>query len=125
VALLADTHALLWFWAGDRRLSRIARAALANPDEEIFVSVVSHWEIEVKRRRHAEFDLPRPLIELMEEADFLPLAMEFATPARLANLPDIHADRFDRMLIAQALHHELTLVSGDRLVRRYPVPILW
>jgi PIN domain nuclease of toxin-antitoxin system len=123
--LLTDTHALIWFAADDHRLSRAARAALVDPQQEVFVSVVCYWEIEVKRLRSSEFSPPEPVRALMDRAGFRPLGMDFDVPVRLAGLPRVHGDPFDRMLVAQALHHGLTLVTGDRALRRYPVPTLW
>lgn len=123
--LLTDTHALIWFAADDRRLGRSARAALVDPMQEVFVSVVCYWEIEVKRIRSPEFAPPEPVRALMDRAGFRPLPLEFDVPARLSALPRFHGDPFDRLLVAQALHHGLTLVTGDAAIRRYPVETLW
>lgn len=122
---LLDTHALIWFAAGDKRLSPRAQAAMTDPSAEIFVSVVTHWEIKVKERRSREYLLPGAIEEVMEAAGFQPLPLEFETPRALAGLPDLHGDPFDRMLAAQALHHGLKLVTGDRALRRYPVETIW
>lgn len=123
--LLIDSHALAWFASGDRRISKAARDALTDPAQEVFVSVVTYWELEVKRRRSADFVLPEPVPAYMQRAGFSPLELEFDVPAQIAQLPDIHGDPFDRLLVAQARHHGLKLVTNDRMIRRYPVETLW
>lgn len=123
--LLLDTHVFIWFGAGDARLGRANLRTISDPDNRVFVSVVSRWEIELKRTRHAEFELPEPFDSAMARSGFLPLDLLFAVPSLLATLPDIHRDPFDRLLVAQALHHDLFLVTSDSMISRYPVNILW
>jgi len=125
VNLLVDTHVLIWFGKANRRLPKHVYAELVDPDNEIFVSVVSHWEIALKQQKNPDFQLDEPLDALLDRAAFKPIQLDFAVPHRLAELPDIHRDPFDRILVAQALHHDLALVSGDGLVQRYPVRTLW
>ncbi len=96
-----------------------------DSDQIVFVSVVSVWELAAKQRRSRDLVLPEPVTILMNRSNFLPLDFKFDVPSLLADLPDIHGDPFDRMLVAQALFHNLTLVTGDRAVRRYPVDTLW
>jgi PIN domain nuclease of toxin-antitoxin system len=123
--LLLDTHVLIWAASGDRRMSRRAAAALADPKNEIFVSVVTHWEIAVKQRRHVDFVLEEPLASVMDRHALAPLDLAFDAPARLRHMPSVHGDPFDRLLVAQALHHQLTLITNDRMIRRYPVETIW
>jgi PIN domain nuclease of toxin-antitoxin system len=123
--LLVDTHALIWAGSGDPRMSKLAVKAMAASDNEVFISVISHWEIAAKQRRHPAFRIAEPLSRTMERHSFLPLDLAFDVPARLSGMPDVHGDPFDRLLVAQALHHELTLVTNDRMIRRYPVETLW
>jgi PIN domain nuclease of toxin-antitoxin system len=123
--LLIDSHALAWFASGDRRVSKAAREALTDPAKEVFVSVVTYWELEVKRLRSPDFVLPEPVPAYMQRARFSQLNLEFDVPSRIAQLPIIHGDPFDRLLVAQAVHHGLTLVTNDRMIRRYPVETLW
>lgn len=124
-SLLVDTHVLIWFAAGDRRVSRRALSGLTDPETQVFVSVISRWEIAIKQRRSADYLLPGPITDVMDQAGFLPLDLEFPTPGVLEELPELHGDPFDRLIVAQALHHNLRLVTGDRTLRRYPVEILW
>jgi PIN domain nuclease of toxin-antitoxin system len=123
--LLLDTHAFIWAGAGDRRLSRRAAAALADLDNTIFLSVVSRWEIVAKQRRHAAFRLVEPFESTIAKYDLEPLDLLFNVPASVERMPDLHGDPFDRMLIAQAMHHQLVLVSNDAIIRRYPVETIW
>lgn len=123
--LLIDSHVFVWTAFSDRRLSRRAIEALANADNQIRISVVTRWELAAKQRRHAAFALPEPFDRLLHRAGYQPLDLEFDVPRQLETMPDIHGDPFDRMLVAQALHHGLTLVTDDHLIRRYPVETLW
>jgi PIN domain nuclease of toxin-antitoxin system len=116
---------LIWFAAGDRRLRPHVLSSLADPAVEVFVSVVTSWEIAVKQRRSRQYLLPGRIEDVIEQAGFRQLDLEFATPRVLDALPELHGDPFDRLLAAQALHHGLRLVTGDRTLRRYPVEMLW
>jgi PIN domain nuclease of toxin-antitoxin system len=121
--LLLDTHVILWGGSAPEKLADHVRAAIVDA-EVLFVSVVSAWEYGLKRRKHPE-RLPYPFSELLGQAPLEPLGLEFACHVYSETLPPLHADPFDRMLIAQALHHKLTLVTGDEQLGRYEVPILW
>lgn len=120
--LLLDTHVLIWAASAPERLSARARGAIVDADERC-VSVVSAWEYEAKRAKHPG-RTAKPFDQLMV-GDFLPLDFAFAVFRHAASLPPIHADPFDRMLIAQAIEGELTLVTADKNIRRYPVATLW
>jgi PIN domain nuclease of toxin-antitoxin system len=125
--LLLDTHIFLWYISADPRLPGEVRDAIRDPANEVFLSVASVWEAVIK---HALGKLPLPA----PPAEYLPqqreahriasLPVEEAALAHLAGLPALHRDPFDRILIAQALQHGLTLVSVDDAVRAYPVPLL-
>jgi PIN domain nuclease of toxin-antitoxin system len=128
VKLLLDTHAFLWWVTGDSRLTDRARDAIADGRNEVFFSVVSAWEIVVKAglgRLHLEDETDVFIDEQLEAnaLEVLPLHLRHALA--LASLPDLHRDPFDRMLIAQAANDDLTVVSADRQVAAYSVPILW
>ena len=122
--LLLDTHVFVWLAWGDRRVSHAAIEAISVPGERIYLSVVSHWELQIKGMR-SDFDLGAPFDVTFARSAFLPLALDFDVPRRLDALPKIHKDPFDRILIAQALAMRLTLVTRDAAIRRYPVPTLW
>jgi len=123
--ILVDTHALIWAGTGDRRLSKRAALALDDPENDLFVSVVTYWEITVKQRRHPAFVLVEPLRSTMERYGLQPLGLDFDVPEKLKSMPGIHGDPFDRILVAQALHHGFVLMTGDKAIRRYPVETIW
>jgi PIN domain nuclease of toxin-antitoxin system len=121
--LLLDTHVTIWLSYEPNRVPDRVGEAIAHADE-VFASVISGWEYEQKRNKHG-VALPRPFPELVRALLLSPLAFAFDCHAYAASLPPIHADPFDRMLIAQALHHDLTLVTIDLVIRDYPVETLW
>lgn len=126
--LLLDTQVFLWWAVGDRRLPRDLGRALREPSNSVFVSAVSIWEIAVKAKA-GKLPLPMPIWEFVGEArarmEALPLPFEEAAVVHMAKLPDHHRDPFDRMLICQAIEHEMTLVTADEQIRRYPIKTLW
>ena len=121
--LLLDTHALLWALLAPGRLSSTAADAIEDGANEVFVSVVSAWEIEIKR---AKGKLPAavPLSEALSEQRFKTLPVTLPYVLAVESLPRRHRDPFDRMLIAQAQLEGMTLVTSDREVRHYPVATL-
>ena len=124
--LLLDTHVFLWHLNGSKALPADLRAAIQDPANAVFLSPVSIWEALVKYRL-GKLPLPAsPHIYLPEQRrrhriETLPL--DEPSVARLAGLPDLHRDPFDRMLVCQALEHGLTLATVDPAVRAYPVPV--
>ena len=122
--VLLDTHAVLWALDGGDRLSPKAREVIENETNEVFVSVVSAWEIAVKRAL-GKLSVPDDLPEAIADAGFLQRLVRFPDCARLASLPTIHRDPFDRMLVAQSRTEAVPLVTGDRAIRRFGVPTVW
>ena len=125
--LLLDTHVFLWFVNGDPRLPPTWRDDIRSLSNTVYLSVVSVWEAIIKYQ-HGKLPLPEPaavyLPRLREQHRFTSLAVDEPTLKQLANLPPLHRDPFDRMLVAQALHHGLTLVTADATIRTYPVDLL-
>ncbi|HSR72997.1 MAG TPA: type II toxin-antitoxin system VapC family toxin [Kiloniellales bacterium] len=126
--LLVDTHALLWWFFDAAELSPDAREAIADADNEAWVSSASGWEIATKHRlgRLPEAgDIARRLPSYLGRGRFevLPISMEHALAA--GGLPGPHRDPFDRMLIAQARLEDLTIVTRDPVFRDYGAAILW
>ena len=126
--LLLDTCTFIWITQGSDRLTPAVFEAFSSPDNTVFLSVISTWEISIKfilgkltlplppkvfipkeRRRHLITKLP-----LLED-DIFPLT----------NLPKIHNDPFDRMLICQAIEHGLTILTPDEAIQSYPVKTIW
>ena len=126
--VLVDTHAFLWWLAGNRRLSAAARDVIDNPDNSVLVSAASAWEIATKHRLGK---LPGAAIvagdvrAAIEDHGFQPLAITVARAERAGRLPGPHRDPFDRMLIAQSLAHDLPLVTNESLFDRYGVRRIW
>lgn len=126
--LLVDTATFLWTVLGSPQLSADARAALADPSNESFLSAVSAAEIAIKHGL-GRLKLPRspdvyvPQVRRAHQIDALPFSEEAALG--LVRLPSLHRDPFDRMLIAQAIADGMTLVTPDPLITQYAVRTLW
>ena len=126
--LLLDTHALLWWLLGDPELSLVARNAIAEPGNEAFASAASAWEITTKFRIGK---LPKAAVIAADIAGivarhgFIELPVSSRHGQLAGSLPGIHKDPFDRMLIAQAIVADMTIVSGDDVLSGYGVARLW
>jgi len=121
--LLLDTHVFLWWKVNDSRLVDPARMAIANA-ALVMVSAASAWEMAIKSQL-GKLALPEDVSRGVEESGFEKLTISFEHATEVANLPQYHRDPFDRMLIAQARVERLTLVTHDRVLEAYPIPILW
>lgn len=119
--LLLDTHIALWAITGDPKLRGPARDLIADLANTRFVSAVTIWEIALKRRRSpASIPVPADQIaSLLAAAGYIFLPVLPAHAVAVEALPPIHADPFDRMLVAQALHEPLRLITRDRKVAAY------
>ena len=124
--LLLDTHAFLWYITDDPRLSTVAADAIRQDTNDIFLSVVSVWEALVKHQL-GKLPLPSPADEYLkqrrEEHGITTLPFDEPSLMHLLRLPLHHRDPFDRMLICQALQHDLQVVTSDALFERYPVTV--
>lgn len=123
--LLLDTHLLLWAAGNPNRLSAIARTLIEEPENELFFSAVSLWEIAIKcglGRSDFQID-PRVLRRGLLDNGYseLPIISEHALA--IDGLPPIHKDPFDRMLVAQATVEGITLLTADQLISQYPGPV--
>lgn len=124
--LLLDTHIFLWFISGDSKLRTDMRSAIEDAKNEVYLSPVSIWEAIVKYQL-GKLPLPHP------PATYLPLQRERHSMAslpldepsivQLALLPHVHRDPFDRMLICQAIHHQMTIVTVDHIFQSYSVTL--
>lgn len=121
--LLLDTHVFLWVLAEPERLGRRIRT-LEDPANTLLLSAASSWEISIKFHL-GRLDLPdepkRYIPGRMRAIGATPLAVEHSHALALADLPPLHRDPFDRMLVAQARHLALTIVTADADVARYDV----
>lgn len=126
--LLLDTQVFLWMVAGSDRLPADVRARICHGGTQVWLSAASVWELAI-RQGLGRIALPAPAAEFAAAQqrlhDIAPLPIDEAAAAHLSKLPDVHRDPFDRMLVCQAIEHELTLVSADPVLRRYPIKTLW
>ncbi len=122
--LLLDTHALLWWLSDDAELGQYVRDLIADPANDVLVSVVSLWEIQVKVRvGKLTADLPAILNEIEAQAfELVPISQ--AHLLRLGTLPVHHRDPFDHLLIAQAIVEAAIFVSEDRHIPAYAVQVV-
>lgn len=124
--LLLDTHIVLWAAYGPDRLSVRARKLLSDENNTLVFSVATIWEVTIKRSlNRPDFTADPHILRqslLSNEYGELPIFAKHALG--VAALPPIHADPFDRLLIAQAVIEELTLVTSDKNVAQYEGPIL-
>ena len=122
--LLLDTHIFLWYITNDQRLSTKLASAISDEKNEVYLSVVSIWEALVKYQL-GRLNLPSPadqyLQERQEQHRIVSLALETAAVAQVLKLPPLHRDPFDRMLVCQAIHHDLILATIDDQLGKYPV----
>ena len=126
--LLLDTHAFVWWLAGNPRLVETARRAIADDDNDVLISAASAWEIATKYRlgKLPEADaLADDIRGCIADQGFDELAVSVADGERAGRLTGPHRDPFDRMLIAQALAGDLVLVSNEKAFDRYGVSRLW
>ena len=126
--LLIDTHAFLWLMGEPERLSHKALEACQDRENELYLSVVSAWEIKIKQGL-GKLKLESPLRTIIEQQqeknDFKILAVELKHVLALGELPPHHTDPFDRLLIAQAQIEDAYLVSSDPQFAKYPVKLCW
>jgi PIN domain nuclease of toxin-antitoxin system len=125
--LLIDTHIFLWLINNDPRLPDSFRDAVHNPQNEVYLSVVSIWEALIKYQK-GKLLLPQQpekyLIKRRQQLSIATLRVTESCTKHLLSLPDIHGDPFDRMLICQAIEYDLTFATTDALLRNYPVKFL-
>jgi PIN domain nuclease of toxin-antitoxin system len=123
--LLLDTHIFLWYITGDERVAPSMRQAIEDSDAS-YLSVVSLWEATIKYQlgKLPLPEEPHPWLSVQRELHGIePLQLDEASVARLAD-PTHHRDPFDRMLVCQALEHELLIVTVDSVLSRYPAQFL-
>jgi len=122
--VLLDTNTVIWWMRDDARLGIVASHVIEEAETPIYVSAMMPWESQIKRRKHHQPLLnPQHLDQLAEHGfELLPITAEDGLVA--GALPRHHEDPFDRMLVAQCMRRGLALITSDKLLRRYDIPVL-
>ncbi len=125
--ILIDTNIFLWAAVVPKKLSRKILEVLSNPESEIFLSAASSWEIAIKYGK-GRLDLPEHPKTFIEKgiaaSGIIPLPIKFQDTLSVSDLPHYHKDPFDRLLITQANLNNMTLISGDKVFRKYDVELI-
>lgn len=125
--ILMDTHTMLWLFNDDERLSEKAKEAIEAPQNSVFVSIVSFWEIAIKMSLN-KLNLDVPFERLFEDCETLEIGIlniDKRHLFQLKSLPFEHRDTFDRLIICKAIVDDYTLASADGIFRNYNVKTIW
>ena len=122
---LLDTHAIIWYVTGSNELSSLVRNLMET--KQCFFSFVSLWEIAIKQAKGTlDFKITiSQLKTVLENEEFIYLHPTKYDAEGIKNLPDIHRDPFDRLLIAQAIENNLTIITRDLKIPLYEVKAIW
>lgn len=125
---ILDTHTFLWWNMDDPQLSKAARDFIIDGKNEILLSAASAWEIAIKCSR-GHLTLPEVpgqyVADRMAKHHFLPLPVQISHALQVFNLPDVHQDPFDRLLVAQSQLEDIPILTGDTLIPEYGVSVIW
>ncbi|MGD9732388.1 MAG: type II toxin-antitoxin system VapC family toxin [Desulfamplus sp.] len=125
---LIDTSSFLWFIGGSEKLSKNARDFMENFDNELFMSVVSLWEIGIKISIN-KLELAEPfdtfISQKIKENDLTVLPIELPHISQMMKLPFHHPDPFDRLIIAQSIAEQLPIIGCDGFFKSYDIDIIW
>lgn len=124
---LLDTHVIIWLAKDSLELPRGVKELVEHPDNDIFICAASLWEIAIKMNL-GKLDLKLPLDKLLDDiksCGFNTLQIDDKYLCKLLELPYIHKDPFDRLIIATALIDDLTIVTADDNIQKYDVPWVW
>ena len=126
--VLLDTHAFLWLITGDARLSEAAQKIYLNPENVLYLSIISLWEICIKNSLE-KISLKNGWLETIQEEmqtnTIQWLAVEIEHCAKVIDLPFHHRDPFDRMLIAQSIVEDLAIITRDNRLTAYGIRCMW
>jgi PIN domain nuclease of toxin-antitoxin system len=126
--LLLDTHVFIWLASDPDKLSDKAEEAILSQSNQLYVSLVSLWEMQIKSQL-GKLALDVPLSALwhdqkaMNQIELIPILAEHIW--ELESLPHLHRDPFDRLIIAQAIKESFIIVSADTAITQYPVTTIW
>ena len=127
MSILLDTHAYLWFVAGDKQLPQSICDKIIDVNQPCFISIASFWEITIKLqlgKLQSAISL-QALFDFADQNQIEIIPINQTHLLTLSNLPHHHGDPFDRLIIAQALSEKLTLVSRDKNFKKYKVKTIW
>jgi PIN domain nuclease of toxin-antitoxin system len=125
---LLDTHALLWWESDPHLLSPTALAVILAPGSDLLLSVASGWEMQIKQQA-GKLKLVRAWVDIVTDQQanlnlqLLPVTLDHVR--EIDQLPSIHRDPFDRLLVAQARVEGAALITADKVLGRYPVRVVW
>ena len=125
---LLDTHVFLWWIASAARLSHHARRLIEDGENELYVSTASVWEMSIKAalgKLLLPVGQPNFIREQIQMNAVTPLPVTLDHAVHVQNLPPIHRDPFDRMIISQALTERMPIVSADEQIAKYDVDVIW
>ena len=126
--VLLDTHVFLWWIDDDKRLSERARSIITDGTNELFMSVVSSWEIAIKAQL-GKLDLPANLEQFiskqLDENHITIMPIQLTHTLAIYRLPLLHRDPFDRMLVTQSRFENIPLLTTDPLIKQYVVKSIW
>jgi PIN domain nuclease of toxin-antitoxin system len=125
---ILDTHACLWWITNNPQLSQPIRDIISNPNNTLYLSVASSWEIIIKSNI-GKLPLPEPPTQFIQAClsanRFESMAISLAHVLQVDTLPNHHKDPFDRILIAQAQVEDMPILTIDHLIAQYPVKTIW
>ena len=123
--LLLDTHLLLWAASDPKKIPAKVRTLLLNPGNRLIFSAASLWEISIKRSlKRADFNVdPRRLWRMLQASGYQELNVTAEHTIAVNDLPPLHKDPFDRILVAQARVEGLLLLTSDKIVAKYGVDV--
>ena len=124
--ILLDTHVLLWVAGDTKQLSAHAKKLLEDPQNQLYFSTASLWEISIKNKLgRPDFKVDLPVLRRnLIDYGFEEVAINSAHTLAVETLPNIHKDPFDRMLVAQTIVEGITLMTADSAVAEYPVAVI-
>jgi len=124
---LLDTHTAIWFFNGDNAISETAKKIILDTSNVKYINIASAWEVAIKRSI-GKLNIAGNTADFIHDAEtngfiFLPIKNEYL--AVLEQLPLLHRDPFDRLLVATAISEQMTFISADKNIAQYNVPLIW
>lgn len=119
---LLDTHVFLWWLKADKKLGKPVLSIISNQSNIIFVSSATIWEIAIKAKL-GKIKVPSNIEDFISKSGFEELSINVSHASHTKRLPLYHKDPFDRMLIAQAMLENLTILTHDKIFKKYKVDV--